>query len=47
MNEKIIKTSEEIEAAIGDLSDILNKEFHKASIDIILMNHAANPLLKT
>ena len=25
---------------------MLNKKFHKASIDIILMNHAANPLVE-
>ena len=46
MKRRIIKTYEEIEAAIGDLSDILNKEFHKTSIDIILMNHAAKFLVK-
>jgi hypoxanthine phosphoribosyltransferase len=45
MIEQIIKTSKEIEPAISDLSDILNKEFHKASIDIILMNHAAKFLV--
>ena len=46
MNEKIIKTSREIEDAISDLSEILNKEFHKAPIDIISMNHAAKFLVE-
>ena len=46
MNQQIIKTSKEIETAIIDLSKMLNKKFHKASIDIILMNHAANPLVE-
>lgn len=46
MKKRIIKTYEEIETAIGDLSNILNKEFHKTSIDIILMNHAAKFLVK-
>ena len=46
MNEKIIKSSQEIEAALIKLSVVLNKDFHKIPIDLVSINHAAKYLVE-
>ena len=41
MNEKIIKNSQEIEAAVIKLAMELNKDFHKTPIVLVSINHSA------
>ena len=41
MNEKTIKNSQEIDAALIKLSMELNKDFHKTPIDLVSINHSA------
>lgn len=46
MSEKIIKSSQEIEAALIKLSAVLNKNFNQTPIDLVSINHASKYLVK-
>ena len=46
INENLLKSPQEIRAALIELSEKINKDFNKEAIDLIAMNHAAKYLVE-